>query len=49
MYISLKVRREENFGNLGADGRMIIKWILQNQILNVGSMDWIEQGQDRVL
>jgi hypothetical protein len=36
--------KETTWGDLGVDGRIILKWIFKKQM---GSMDWIDLAQDR--
>ena len=39
------VRERDHWGDPGADGRIILRWIFRKW--DVGGMDWIELAQDR--
>jgi len=38
------LREWDHFGDLGADGRIILKWILENRM---GGVEWTDLAQDR--
>jgi len=40
------MREREYLGDLGLDGRIILRWIFRKWA--VGGMDWIELAQNRV-
>ena len=40
-----KPEGKNHWGDLGVDGRIILRWIFRKLV--VGSMDWIELVQDR--
>ena len=39
------LREREHLGDLGIDGRLMLRWISRKW--DVGGMDWIELAQDR--
>jgi len=40
-----KLRERDHWGDPGADGKIIERWIFRKW--NVGGMDWIDLAQDR--
>jgi len=41
------LRKRDHWGDPGADGRIILRWIFRKWGVGGGDMDWMELAQDR--